>query len=242
MTSQEGSILIVGAARGMGRAFAQLCVERGERHLILADREYEELRIVAEELCREGANIEAHALDLADSGAIEAFAAEIEGVDRVALVAGMLQAKPALEVDNTLFTRLMQVNFLGNYQLAQALCRKFIGRGIAGSIVAVTSNAARRPQPGLAAYCASKAALTMALKVLAKEVIGSGIRINFVAPGATRTGMILSDPEQLARAMPMGRINEPIDIARAIWFLLSADSAMMTMRELSSDCGALDGL
>jgi len=238
----SGPILIVGAAQGMGRTYAELCAARGDRHLILADIQLELIEELAGQLRGGGATVECHRLDLGDEASVENLLATVRGIDRIALIAAIMNMTPTLELDRVTLERLLRVNLLGNYRLAQGFCQDMIDRGAKGAIVVVTSASARRARPKIAAYAASKAGLTMALKVLALEVAAKGIRINFVLPGATRTAMMVSGVDKMAAEVPLGRVNETDDIARAIDFLLADDSAMMTMREIVSDGGSLLGL
>ena len=82
----------------------------------------------------------------------------------------------------------------------------------------------------------------MALKVLGLSTLPKGVRINLVAPATTRTAMLRSDPQEMAKEIPLGRLNEPEDIAAAIVFMLSDDSAAVGLRELVVDGGSLLGL
>jgi len=233
--------LIVGAASGIGAVLAHALAEAGER-LILADLREADLGAVAAGLASQGADVVAHQVDLADPASIDSLLGRLPPLRRAALVAGICEKVPALEATRAQFERMLSVNYLGTFQLAQGLAARMAQRGGGGSLVAVTSGAAKYPMPTIAAYAGSKAAVTAALKVLALEVAPRGVRINFVLPGPTRTPMLFSDPTALAAAIPLGRINEPEDIANAVAFLLSDKSAMMTMRELSSDGGQMLGM
>jgi NAD(P)-dependent dehydrogenase (short-subunit alcohol dehydrogenase family) len=118
--------------------------------------------------------------------------AEVAGVPtRIALVAGVHARHPALDMSEDLFFDLLRVNLVGVYLAAQTFAKRMIGAGVGGSIVAVTSVSARRPQPDMAAYVASKAAVTAALRVLGATVAPHGVRVNTVAPSATRTAMMM---------------------------------------------------
>lgn len=233
--------LIVGAASGIGAALARMLAAQGET-LILADRREAEVSAVAAELAGQGGDAVALPVDLADPASVEALLGQLPPLRRAALVAGICEKAPALEVTRAQLERMLSVNYLGIFQLAQGLAAGMVDRGHGGSLVAVTSGAAKFPLPTLAAYAGAKAAVTAALKVLALEVAAHGVRINCVLPGPTRTPMLFTAPDELARDIPLGRINEPEDIANVVAFLLSDQSAMMTMRDLSSDGGQLMGL
>ena len=100
-----------------------------------------------------------------------------------------LQPSPSLEVTRADLERILSVNTFGTFMVAQGYAREMVERG-EGSIVAIGSIAARMPRMRQAAYCASKAAMRQALRVLALETVPRGVRINFVAPGPADTEMM----------------------------------------------------
>ena len=122
----------------------------------------------------------------------------------------------------------------------------------AGSIVTVSSNAARVPRVRQGAYCASKAGVSQLMRVLALELGPQGIRVNTVAPGATETPMIQrmmegmgfgeamlkGDLNAFRSGVPLGRIAQVQDVADAVAFLLSDQSHYITMHEMVIDGGA----
>jgi 2,3-dihydro-2,3-dihydroxybenzoate dehydrogenase len=120
----------------------------------------------------------------------------------------------------------------------------------------VTSIAATLPRMRQAAYCASKAGVRQALRVLGMEGIAHGVRINTVAPGPTDTPMMrelaadhpsvdhlaAGDPAALRPRIPAGRVARPHDIAAAVAFLLSPDSGHIALRDLVVDGGEALGV
>jgi 2,3-dihydro-2,3-dihydroxybenzoate dehydrogenase len=153
------------------------------------------------------------------------------------------------------FTDVLQVNTIGCFHVAQQYAATMVRAG-GGSIVAVASIAARMPRMRQAAYSASKAALRQALRVLAMEVAGDGVRINTVSPGATDTEMMrqlagdhssvsdLADGslEVLRPRIPVGHVAAAQDIAAAVAFLLSPGSEHVVMQDLVIDGGELLGM
>ncbi|HEY2440048.1 MAG TPA: SDR family NAD(P)-dependent oxidoreductase [Solirubrobacteraceae bacterium] len=133
---------------------------------MLADVQGAKVAGVAERPRGPGTDCVAVPMDLADPDSIAALA-QIAGVPtRIALVAGVHARHPALDMSEDLFFDLLRVNLVGVYLAAQTFAKRMIDAGVRGSIVAVTSVSARRPQPDMAAYVASKAAVTAALRVL----------------------------------------------------------------------------
>jgi 2,3-dihydro-2,3-dihydroxybenzoate dehydrogenase len=166
---------------------------------------------------------------------------------RVALVAGVFQAKPSLEVERDELARIIDVNLIGTFAVAQAYAAAMVARG-GGSICAVGSIAARMPRLRQAAYCGSKAGMRQALRVLGMEVLPRGVRINFVAPGPTATEMMKTlsgdhDDQDLSQGslealrppIPDGRVGTPEDVADAVAFLLSDHAGHIALHDLYVD-------
>jgi NAD(P)-dependent dehydrogenase (short-subunit alcohol dehydrogenase family) len=127
--------------------------------------------------------------------------------------------------------------------VAQACARSMIERGVAGSIVNVSSLSATVGLPLHAAYCASKGALDAMTRVMAVELGPHGIRVNTVNPVVTMTPMAekaWSDPAKsgpmLAR-VPLRRFVQPLEVARTIAYLLGDDSSMVNGVSLAVDGG-----
>jgi 2,3-dihydro-2,3-dihydroxybenzoate dehydrogenase len=153
------------------------------------------------------------------------------------------------------FRRLLAVNLVGSFHVAQCYAREMGARG-GGTIVGVASIAARMPRMRQAAYSASKAGLRQALRVLAMEVAPLGVRINTVSPGATDTPMMrelahdhqslddlaLGSSEAMRPRIPHGRVATPEDIAHAVAFLLSPNAEHVHMHDLVVDGGEMLGM
>jgi 2,3-dihydro-2,3-dihydroxybenzoate dehydrogenase len=250
------STVIIGAARGIGRSIAEESVRLNpERRLVVADVNIDGVHQLAAELVGEGFNVEAAAVDLADALSIEALVNATKDADRVAIAAGIFRASSALLTPMSEFQEVMQVNTLGCFHVAQLYSRLMVDAG-GGAIVAVASIAARMPRMRQAAYSSSKAALRQALRVLAMEVAGSGVRINTVSPGPTDTEMMRqlasdhSSIDELAQGsldamrprIPAGQVALSRDIAAAVIFLLSSNSSHIVMADLVVDGGETLGM
>lgn len=234
----RGVALVTGAAGGIGSAVVGVLRARGYT-VVGTDRT---------------AHDDVRALDITDGDAVAAFVARLESEDGPVEVlvnaAGLLRTGPALDDDDDLVA-LVAVNVLGTATVTRAVVRRMVERG-RGSVVTVASNAARVPRTGMAAYGASKAALTAWTKSLGLEVAEHGVRCNVVHPGTTRTPMLdgLGDTEQVVAAaingtpeaykvgIPLRRVAEPDDVAAAVAFLASDDARHLTMHELYVDGGA----
>ena len=236
--------IVVGAAQGIGAATAhRLIGEAWVNRLVIADLQIEKVEALAAELRSHGKEVHAFQVDLSNPASITQLVRESGPVERIALVAGIMHRHPSLEITPEMFERVIRINTVGTYLAAQGFAQSMIDAKRKGAIVAVTSLSARRPLQDLAVYSASKAGITMALRVLGLTTLPHGIRINMVAPGATRTQMMDgADPVEIGKTIPAGRVNEACDIAAAISFLLSPDSEMIGLRELAVEGGSLLGL
>lgn len=139
----------------------------------------------------------------------------------VTITAGTGHSGLLLDVPMADFDRVMAVNARGPWLVMRSLARVMIGTGRHGSIVATSSVSARLVDRSMGMYCASKAALSMLVKVAACEWASSGIRVNAVGPGVTVTPMLGRAPtdqgwlKSVAGRTPMGRLGQPDDIAEA---------------------------
>jgi NAD(P)-dependent dehydrogenase (short-subunit alcohol dehydrogenase family) len=252
----HGTVVVVGAAQGIGRSVAsRLAAEPTVRRLVVADIRTEAVIELAQELTASaGVDAVPATVDVTAADSIADLVAQAPDADRVAVVAGIFRATPSLEVDWQEFDEVLRVNLLGAFFVAQAFARPMVQRR-RGSIVAVTSIAARMPRMRQAAYSASKAGVRQALRVLAMETVPHGVRINFVSPGPTDTPMMRDlaadhDFAELSRGepgafrprIPAGRVATTEDIADSVTFLLSDAAAHIAMHDLHVDGGESLGL
>lgn len=248
--------VVVGAASGIGRAIAEeLAVAYPKQSLLLADIDGEQVRAVAKTLAADGIDVAAATVDVSDPDSVAALLAQSRSADKLAIAAGIFRASSALTTLVTEFEEVMRVNTIGCFHVAQQYAVA-MAENSGGSIVAVASIAARMPRMRQAAYSASKAALRQALRVLAMEVAGEGVRINTVSPGATDTEMmrqLASDHSSVADLaegsldalrpkIPTGRVATAADIAAVVSFLLSPASRHVVMGDIVVDGGELLGM
>ena len=240
MASFAGSAAIVtGGARGIGQAVAPELQQSG-CSVAIAD-------LVAPAPDAAGWFLKVDVTDAAQvqamvDGVIERFG----HVDVLINSAGCRRVGPSEQMSLEDWSAVLSVNLNSAFLCSQAVARHILGRGAAGSIVNVTSGAAEVGMPGRAPYCASKAGLLGLTRSLAVEWAERGIRVNAVGPGFTRTHMydwalkqgILSE-ELIMRRVPMQRLAEPAEVARAIAFLASADAAYITGQTIYVDGGWL---
>lgn len=239
--------LVVGGARGIGRAIARALAERGDE-TIVADLDGVAAQACAQELRGDRLSARSVTLDVTDVAAVREVVARIDAetpLETVVANAGVAFARPLAEVEPGEYDRLMDVNVRGVFFLLQAALRAMVPRG-RGSVVTVCSTSGFTASTGpMAAYDASKGAVRILTQAAAREVGPSGVRVNAVAPGTVETDLTLglaSAAELRALAperIPLGRLGAPEEIAAAVAFLSSPAAAYVTGHVLVVDGGWL---
>ena len=235
--------LVTGGASGIGLGTATVLAERGWR-VVIGDLDRARCAEAAGPI---GADVAP--FDVSDEGATKAAIDDIEGrvgpIEALVANAGLIQRPLAPEeFPMAEWDRIIAVNLRGVYLSCVEAGRRMALRG-AGGIVVTGSVTAYRTAP-LHAYVPTKAAVVHMASCLAAEWGRSGVRVNSVSPGYTRTPALLGaiqrgqrDAALLSEAAALGRMVEPEEIGRAVAFLLSDDAAAITGIDLPVDAGWL---
>jgi NAD(P)-dependent dehydrogenase (short-subunit alcohol dehydrogenase family) len=237
------TVVVTGAARGVGRAIAAACVAAGAR-LVLADILGDELASTASQLKADGASLRSLPLDLADPRSIAAFAAdiaahegEVHGLVNNAAIATGIGGPEFDEIDIDVWDKVMRVNVRGTWLVTRALVPLMRH----GRIVNLASDTALWGAPRLLAYTASKGAVMAMTRSLARELGPRGIGITAVAPGILRCEATEYVPEERHRLYEEGRAvpgpQVPEDITATILFLLSEGALAVTGQTIPVDAG-----
>ena len=246
--------IITGASSGIGGATAVALAERGVDSIVTFNSHEDRVRDVVEAVRQRGAKAVPLRLDVGESASFIAFREEViaalnsewkvSSFDYLVNNAGFLQIALFEDTTEELFDAYVRVLLKGPYFLTQAMLPA-IADG--GSIVNVTSNSAFRSgiAAGASAYAAMKGAMTTLTGYMAKEFSRRRIRVNSVAPGATRT-RIADDaydnhPEviqQIVDTTAMGRLGEANDVGAVIAAVLSDDFRWVTGQHIEASGGA----
>ena len=243
--SEKGA-LVAGAGRGIGRACVLALVEAGAS-VVCFDADRDRCDAVAEEARRMGGRALAIAGDARRRADVEAAvhaAAEGFGALDVAIdVIGEARWGRALDMSDADWDESFDLVLRHVFYVAQASGRRMVASGNGGAIVSIASVSGLFAAPLHAAYGAAKAGLVALTKTLAVELAAARVRVNTVAPGAILTPRLLAmtTPERRidsAATIPLARLGEPEEVARAAVFLASDLASYVTGQTLVVDGGA----
>ena len=238
------TIWVTGAGQGIGRSVAEGFAQLGGQ-VIGFDLSFPE----------QNYGFTRYVLDIGDAQAEQQACHELLGahgvIDVLASVAGVLRLAPieALALED--WDACLRVNVSGPFYLLRQLMPRFKAWR-RGAVVAVSSNAAHVPRMQMAAYSASKAALSSLIRTAGLELAAHGVRCNLVSPGSTDTPMqrgmwhspdaaartIAGFPEQFKLGIPLQKIATPEEIASVVLFLASNLASHITLQDIVVDGGA----
>ncbi|MFS4437372.1 L-iditol 2-dehydrogenase [Paracoccaceae bacterium GXU_MW_L88] len=181
MRLEGKTALITGAARGIGRAFAEAYIREGAT-VAIADINAEGVKATASEI-----GAVPIVMDVTDQASIDAGVADaaeaMGGIDILINNAALFDLAPITEITRESYDRLFAINVSGTLFTMQAVAKDMIDRGRNGKIINMASQAGRRGEPLVAVYCATKAAVISLTQSAGLNLISHGINVNAIAPG-----------------------------------------------------------
>ena len=244
--------LITGSARGIGLAFAKAYVAEGA-NVVIADINEAAAQAAAAQIGGQALAVAMNVTDQASINAGIAKAADHFGqIDILINNAAIFTAAPIVEITETDYVRVFDINVKGTLFTMQAVARHMIERGIKGKIINMASQAGRRGEALVAVYCASKAAVISLTQSAGLNLIGHGINVNAIAPGvvdgehwdgvdalfAKYEGKAPGQKKkEVGEAVPFGRMGTAEDLTGMAIFLASSDADYIVAQTYNVDGG-----
>lgn len=247
MRFQDKIVLVLGGNSGMGLATAKAFAAEGARvHLTGRDQ------ATIDGAVAEIPGATGYRSDISDVAATDAVVSAVEEadgrIDVLYINAGVGGFAPLEGITEDAWDHVHSINLRGCVFALQK-ARRIMGAG--SNVVVTGSIGAHGALEGNGAYAAAKAGLYMAMKVFAKELVGEGIRVNVVSPGPIDTPLLYRNPgmtdeqvaglkEMMIQNIPMHRMGESEDVAKAVLFLASDDASFITGANLFVDGGLIE--
>lgn len=242
-------IIVTGGAGGIGSATCKRLAEEGAKVAVF-DMNLDAAQTLAKQIQSADGQAIAIQCDITNKSAVDQAVEKTEqefgAIDGLVNNAGFDIFKPFVKSTPEEWQKLIQINLVGMLNMHHAVLKGMVERNT-GRIVNIASDAARVGSSGEAVYAACKGGVLSFSKTLAREHSRHNITINVVCPGPTDTALLAqvtdgaSNPEKLreafVRAIPLGRLGQPDDLASAIAFFLSDDSSFITGQVLSVSGG-----
>lgn len=246
MTSSTNRVAIVtGASRGIGAAIARRLASDGLAVIVNYAGSAGAAATLVEEIEAAGGRASPVQADVSDPAAVkrmfDAAEAAYGGVDVLVNNAGIMKLAPLAQVDDDAFDHIIAINLKGTFNgLREAANRLRDG----GRIVNFSTSVVGLYQPSYGVYAATKAAVEALTHILAKELGPRGITVNAVAPGPVATELFLQGKDQatldrIRQMIPLGRLGEVDDIARAVSLLVGPDGGWINGQILRANGGVV---
>jgi 2-hydroxycyclohexanecarboxyl-CoA dehydrogenase len=243
--------VVTGGASGIGQAIARRLAREGHAVAVL-DVNADGAQETAKELTADGAQALARGVDVSDRAQVdEAIAAarrELGPVSILVTSAAVALQCPFGDLTLEAWNRILAINLTGTFNCVQSVLPDMLEAGW-GRVVLISSSSAQRGAPGMAHYAASKGGVIALSKTLALEYATTGVTVNNIAPSAVDTPSVqrkldagtLPPREQMAKAVPVGRLGTGDDIAAAVAYLTSDEASYVIGQTIGVNGGAFVG-
>ena len=236
--------LITGAAGDLGNAMARHLAKNGA-HVVMWDiKGADDAAAAVARVQKYDTAAEYRVVDVRDRPAVDRAMNSIVSLDIVCSNAGIVQARPFLEVTTESWQHHLDVNLTGCFNVCQAAALKMVADQTAGRIILTSSWVGSIPWPEIAPYTVSKAGVNMLVKQMARELAPWRIRVNAIAPGIVDAGLagrqLREEPQYAAwaaKVIPLIEPGTPEEIGEAVVYLAGPQSAYMTGSILTLDGG-----
>lgn len=236
--------LVTGAAGDLGHAMAVHLAKAGAA-VVMWDIQAENAAQERIEMVQAAGKLLHYVqVDVRDRAAVNAAIDALNQLDIVCSNAGIVEAQPFLDVSQENWQNHLDINLTGCFNVGQAAARKMVASKTQGRIILTSSWVGTIPWPEITPYSVSKAGVNMLTKQMARELAAYGIRVNAIAPGIVQAGLagrqLREEPQyaaRVAKVIPLGNPGTPTEIAEAVVYLASPQTAYMTGSILTIDGG-----
>ena len=252
MRFQNKVVFITGAARGIGKSFAEAFAKEGAK-VVIADINIEGANTAAKEI---GSNALAVKMDVTKQDSIDqavnTVVDQLGGIDILINNAAIFTAAPITEIQREDYQQLFDINVSGTLFTLQAVAKKMIERGKGGKIINMASQAGRRGEPLVAVYCATKAAVISLTQSAGLNLIKYKINVNAISPGVVdgehwdgvdaffakyEEKPLGQKKKEVGEEVPYGRMGLPSDLVGMAMFLASEESNYVVAQTYNVDGG-----
>lgn len=245
-------VFITGAARGIGKSFAEAFAKEGSQ-VVIADINLERAKNTAHEI---GLNALALEMDVTKQEsidqAVDAAVSQLGGIDILINNAAIFTAAPITEIKREDYQQVFDINVSGTLFTLQAVAKKMIERGKGGKIINMASQAGRRGESLVAVYCATKAAVISLTQSAGLNLIKHNINVNAISPGVVdgehwdgvdvffakyEKKPLGQKKKEVGESVPYGRMGLPSDLVGMAMFLASDESNYVVAQTYNVDGG-----
>ena len=252
MRFQNKVVFITGAARGIGKSFAEAFAKEGSK-VVIADINIEGATSTAQEI---GSNALAVKMDVTKQESIDqavnTAVDQLGGIDILINNAAIFTAAPITEIQREDYQKVFDINVSGTLFTLQAVAKKMIERGKGGKIINMASQAGRRGESLVAVYCATKAAVISLTQSAGLNLIKHKINVNAISPGVVdgehwdgvdaffakyEEKPLGQKKKEVSEGVPYGRMGLPSDLVGMAMFLASEESNYVVAQTYNVDGG-----